>query len=409
MSYQRLIEISTDLISEASKYTYSRENLLTALAPLQKNVVILKGARGIGKSTAIQQFLLKKQHAGSKVFYICADSTLLDVKLAELAQDYYKRSGEYLAIDEIHKYNGWQAEVKTILDSFPKLKLIVSGSSSLSLDYAATDLSRRHIMLHAKGLSFREYINKKYGLNLEICSLLEIFESGEVVTSNVVKTFNQKKLDLIELFHEYLKDGYFIARDNYTTNALYYDSLINSVNSIIDSDISSVHKDIDSVSKQNIKLLLKHIANKCPFTPNISELSRHLGIINDNTLKKYLYYLHEGEVLINLYSHNKSHKDFQKPQKILLNNTNFSYAFSQEPTIGTIRETFVANCLASQGKLTAPPAGDFCLNDKWYLEVGGKNKDKRQIKSMPNSYVLSDNILSFKSGHIPLWALGFLW
>jgi hypothetical protein len=63
------------------------------------------------------------------------------------------------------------------------------------------------------------------------------------------------------------------------------------------------------------------------------------------SLKKYLYYLNEGEVLINLYPMNKFHKDFQKPQKILLNNTNFSYAFSINPSIGTVRETFVAKCL----------------------------------------------------------------
>ncbi len=409
MSYQRLMEISTDLIAEVNNYTYVRSGLLQYLNPPNKNVVILKGARGIGKSTLIQQYLLKKQIEGHKVFYVSADSTLLTVSLAELAHEYYKRSGVYLAIDEIHKYTNWQAEVKTILDSFPHLHLVVSGSSSLNLDYASADLSRRHVMLHAQGLSFREYVNKNYNLSLELHSLTEIIDSCEEITRNIVKIFNKEKLDLIELFHLYLKEGYFISKDNYSAASLYYQSLINSINSTIDSDLPSVHNDIDNISKHNIKALLKHIADKCPFTPNISELSKNLGIANDNVLKKYLYYLNESEVLINLYSMNKSHKDFQKPQKILLNNTNFAYAFSTNPAIGTIRETFVANCLSLKGKLTAPAMGDFCLNDRLIFEVGGKSKNKRQIKSISNSYVLADNILSFTDGSLPLWLLGFLW
>ncbi len=409
MSYQRLTEISDDLIQEVSNYTYVRLELLQALDPPHQNVMILKGARGIGKSTLIQQFLLQKQKLGLKVFYVSADSTLLDLTLADLAYAYNKRAGQYLAIDEIHKYVGWQAEIKTILDSFPNLKLVVSGSSSLNLDYASADLSRRHIMLHAKGLSFREYLNKNHALNLPRYSLEEILSSASDITLSIVKELNKNKIELLLWFHTYLKNGYFLSRENYTTESVYYDSLINSINSVIDSDLSSVHQDIDNLSKQNIKILLKHISRKCPFTPNISELTKYLGIANDNTLKKYLYYLSEGEVLTNLYPSNKSHKDFQKPQKIFLNNTNFSYAFSINPDIGTIRETFTANCLANQGILTAPTVGDFCLDGHWVFEVGGKSKNKRQIKSISNSFVFADNTLSVEKENIPLWLLGFLW
>ena len=161
-----------------------------------------------------------------------------------------------------------------------------------------------------------------------------------------------------------------------------------------------MHKDVDNLGKKNIKRLLKHIAEKCPFTTNISELSKCLGITNDNTLKKYLYYLHLGEILINLYPSDKSDKDFQKPQKIFLNNTNFSYAFGLDPIIGTIRETFVANCLKGEGVLTAPTFGDFCLDGHWTFEIGGRAKNKRKIKSITNAYVCADNILSVEHGKI---------
>ncbi len=409
MTYQRLNEISDNLISSVSDYAYVRTELFSALEPPNKNITLLKGARGIGKSTLLQQFLLKKRDAGYKVSYISADSTLLNITLAEFAHEYIKRGGEYLAIDEIHKYAGWQAEVKTILDAFPHIKLMASGASSLNLDYASADLSRRHVMLHAKGLSFREYINKNYALNLKVISLNDIFASAEEIVLQITKIFQKDKLDLLALFKLYCREGYFLTRDNYATATLYYDSLLNSINSVIESDLSVVHKEIDSVSRNNIKQLLRHIAVKCPFTPNISELSRNLSIANDNSLKKYLYYLSEGEVLTNLYSANKSHKDFQKPHKIFLNNTNFAYAYSLEPAIGTIRETFVANCLYDSGELTAPTFGDFCLNDQYTFEIGGKSKNKKQLKSIKNSFVFADDILSVENDNIPLWLLGFLW
>jgi len=409
MSYQRLSEISSDLILNSEIYTFARQDLITALEPPANNVVIIKGARGIGKSTLIQQFLLQKHKNNCKVLYISADSTLIDSKLAVLAHEYSKRGGQYLAIDEIHKSFEWQKEIKTILDAFPKLKLIVSGSSSLSLDYASADLSRRHIMLRAKGLSFREYINKNYQLNLNICTLQDILFSPQEYATKIVKIFSKNNLDLLLLFYDYLRSGYFISRNNYATDPIYYSSLIHSINSIIDSDLPSVYKDLDNLSKENIKALLRHIAFKCPFTPNITELSRHLGIQNDNTLKKYLFYLYKGDVLINLYSSNKSHKDFQKPQKIFLNNPNFSYAFSSQPNLGTIRETFVANCLVDMGELTAPVYGDFCLNGDLVFEIGGRSKNSRQIKSISNHYVFADNILSVEKSNIPLWLLGFLW
>lgn len=409
MSYQRLIEISDDLISSVDEYAYTRVELFASLEPSKRNVIILKGARGIGKSTLLQQFLLKKRNAGNKVLYISADSILLDTTLVEFTHEYYKRSGEYLAIDEIHKVADWQAEVKTILDAFPNIKLMVSGSSSLNLDYASTDLSRRHIMLHAKGLSFREYINKNYGLNFQPLSLSQILSSAEETSLHITKTCRKYQLDLLALFKMYLREGYFLTRDNYPTATIYYESLLNSMNSVIDSDLSAAHQEIDSLSRQNIKKLLKHISLKCPFTPNISELSRNLNIANDNSLKKYLYYLSEGEVLTNLYAKNKSHKDFQKPQKIFLNNTNFSYAYCQEPDIGTIRETFVANCLNDKFELTAPTFGDFCVDEHYTFEIGGRSKNRRQLKSIQNSYVFADDIMSVEKDNIPLWLLGFLW
>ncbi len=410
MSYQVLTEISEASIYEAQLLPYVRKTLFARLDPPKQNATILKGARGVGKSTVIKQFLAERQREGFKVFYLSADSIFLKNNLAELAMDYYKRGGVYLAIDEIHRYPAkWQSEVKTILDSFSRLKLILSGSSSLTLDYAASDLSRRHVMVHAKGLSFREYIAKMCNIELNVYALPDLLLNAAEICHATVKELSKNNIDLLQLFHAYLRSGYFLSRDNYTSEIIYFNSLINTINSIIDTDLSYVHHDIDQIAREKIKNILRHIAVKCPFTPNISELSRDLNIANDNVVKKYLFYLDEGEILINLYAKNTTHRDFQRPQKIFLNNTNFAYAFSLNPDVGTLRETFVANCLKDLGMLTAPEKGDFCLNEDLVFEVGGKSKKLHQIKSIKDSYVLADNVMSVEERKLPLWLLGFLW
>ncbi len=410
MSYQTLSKLSRDLISEAQSLRFIRKELFERLEPPTQNVVILKGARGVGKSTVIKQYLAFKQEAGCRVLYFSADSIYLDSRLADMAMEYNDRGGEYLAIDEIHRYTGdWQKELKTIIDSFPHMKVIVSGSSAISLDYATADLSRRHLMIHATGLSFREYLSLSLGIDFIIHPLSDLLQNSEDICYTICKTFSKEKIDLLHHFHNYLQEGYFLTRSHYPTQDIYFESLINTINGVIDSDISYVHHDVDPVARDKIKAILKHIATKCPFTPNISEVAQNIGLSNDNTLKKYLLYLNEGEILLNLYPSNKSHKDFPKPQKIFLNNTNFAYALKKESNIGTIRETFVANCLSGLGNLTAPLQGDFCLNNELTFEVGGKTKNKKQIRGIKNSYVLADNTLSADADIIPLWLLGFLW
>ncbi len=78
--------------------------------------------------------------------------------LVELAEEFFINGGELLVVDEIHKYKAgtsdWSKEVKEIYELFPKLKMIVSGSSLLKLKEGDADLSRRAIKYTMPGLSF---------------------------------------------------------------------------------------------------------------------------------------------------------------------------------------------------------------------------------------------------------------
>jgi uncharacterized protein len=409
MSYNTLRQISDGLLDEAQSLAFVRRTIYDGLEPPKQKVVIVKGPRGAGKTTTILQFLASKRDGGIPALYLSADSVYLSDSLDDLALKYHASGGGYLAIDEVHKYPQWARYVKTILDSFPKIRLIASGSSSLSIASESADLSRRHLMLKTMGLSFREYLAMSHGIELDAYTLEEIVERHEDIAYQVVRKIKDYNVDIIDLFHVYLKEGYFPSRADFQKVGPYYQSLLNSVMKVIEEDIFLTFDDIDKQSLQNMKRLLRHISSKCPFTPNISELSRNLGIANDNTLKKYLAMLGEADVTRNLYRQDKSYRDFPRPEKIFLENTNYMYAHSETPDIGNVRETFVANTLSKDHVITAPKQGDFLIDGQYLFEIGGRNKKRRQIKNVANAFVVADDLLYGESGKIPLWLLGLLW
>ena len=117
------------------------------------------GARGVSKTTMILQFI-KENLDSKKALYVSADDIYFSKnRLVDLADDLYKNAGEYLFIDEIHKYPDWSRELKNIYDSFPDLKVVFTGSSILDILKGSADLSRRAIIYKLQGLSFREYLN----------------------------------------------------------------------------------------------------------------------------------------------------------------------------------------------------------------------------------------------------------
>src|SRR5690606_25131410 len=116
------------------------------------------GARGVGKTTMILQYI-KENLSPQRAFYVTADDIYFSKNvLVDLASTFYKNGGEYLFIDEIHKYPEWSRELKNIYDSFPPLKVVFTGSSVLDILKGSADLSRRALIYKLEELSLREYL-----------------------------------------------------------------------------------------------------------------------------------------------------------------------------------------------------------------------------------------------------------
>ena len=115
-------------------------------------------------------------------------------------------------------------------------------------------------------------------------------------------------------------------------------------------------------------------------------------------------------VLINnLFKNTKGIGALTKPEKIYLNNPNLMYALAKEGVnIGNLRETFFVNQFKDLHKINLAEKGDFLI-DKYYFEVGSKNKTNKQILNIPNAYLVKDDIEYAYKNTIPLWHFVFLY
>lgn len=362
----------------------------------KKRLIGIIGARGVGKTTFLLQYLKENSLPLTKKLYFSADSIGID-SLFDIAYDFSNEGGELLIIDEIHKYPNFEIELKKIYDMLD-LKVIFSGSSAIKLDHSKGDLSRRAFMYYMKGLSFREFIELKTGKSLPIFHIEDVLDKHQTIAHKITA-----EIKPFEFFKEYLRSGYypfyFEDKDGYLIK------LKETINTVIEVDIPSIFP-IDYDKIINLKKLVQLVCQSKPFKINIKELANKIGINDYKTLYKYMKYLERGKVLSLIRPLAKGDTIFVKPSKLYLANTNLHYAYCEKVEIDTIREVFFMSMLDG---LNTSKNGDFIINNKYTLELGGKNKGYKQIRDIPDSFIVSDDIEIGSGNKIPLWLFGFLY
>jgi len=363
----------------------------------------IKGARGIGKTTLLLQYIkLHLSHETENTLYVTLDNIWFsNHSLIDLVDYFVKRGGKNLFLDEVHKYPNWSQELKNIYDDFPMLKVVFTGSSLLEILNARADLSRRASVYHMQGLSFREYLSIETGIHLETHSLNGILENHLQITEVI-----GSKLKPLHYFENYLKTGYYPF---YKENPdWYFISLHEIINLMLEIELPQL-RGVDLAYIHKIKQLLLIISESVPFVPNVSKLSEKIGI-NRTTLLLYLHYLEEIGLTLNLFKESGGMSKLQKPDKIFLENTNLMMALSPKfANVGNMRETFFANQLSHKHKISYATQGDFLVDGTFIFEIGGKNKNTKQLKNLDNAFVAADNLEYGFNNTVPLWLFGFLY
>ena len=369
-------------------------------------LIAIRGPKGVGKSTLLLQYIKGHFNADDRhVLYCSADTNYFATHtLAEVADNFAKIGGKWLFIDEIHKYQGWSSEVKEIYDLHRDMHIVLSGSSLIQINDGQADLSRRILLYDMPGLSMREFLRLDVGLDIEPVLLENLLEAPNRFCAQVKSVCHP-----LEHFSRYLQYGYYPFY--FESKAEYYNRLENVINYIVDVELAR-YRNLDLGNSRRVKALLQVISQMTPYEVDIAKLSKAVGITRATVLK-YLSHMEEAMLIRRLFTDLKSVTDLQKPDKMYLDNTNLLYALCpQKPEIGTVRETFIANQLASAGhtvEYAGYKKGDFRIDGDIVIEVGGADKGFSQIAGAEHAIVASDGIESATLGKIPLWAFGFLY
>ncbi len=362
----------------------------------------IKGARGTGKTTLLLQRLKSLNALPSQAAYFSLDDLFFTQNhFSKTVEQFYREGGKIVFLDEVHKYPGWALEIKNLHDFYPDLNIVFTGSSIVDLAKEEGDLSRRVLMHELQGLSFREFLALEGVASIPVFSLEQLTDRSSDLMRTIPVGFRP-----LERFKEYLSLGYYpFYRDD---REGFHQRLQQLVRTIVEYDMSNL-KGFDPRNARKLLQLLYILSANVPFCPNLTQLAQKADI-HRNSVLNYLLYLEQARLIRLVSPEGRGLSLLQKPEKIYLNNPNLAFALAGEGNNpGTLRETFFASQVGAAHRLTAPPKGDFKVDDRWVFEIGGANKNHQQIADLPESFVIRDG-LEFPVGKsLPLWMFGCLY
>lgn len=366
----------------------------------EKQLVAIRGSRGVGKTTLMRQYVKQKfgVEAGEALYCVMDSMYFTNHTLVDLAERFHMMGGKHLFLDEVHRYPTWSREIKEIVDLYPDMKITFTGSSLIQILNADADLSRRVLSYTMEGLSFREFLLFYKGIHIPVYPLNDVLNHYDDICDEVNRHCHPQPL-----FEEYLKVGYFPFYDG--DEEEYYSRIENVIDFIVDQELT-LFCGVDPANTRKVKALIQFIAGNVPYEMNIAKLSARLDL-NKQTVLSYINSLGRAELLHLLYSDNNTITRLQKPDKIYLHDPNMFYALGYGEKIGTIRECFVVNQLSVNHTVEyGKDQGDFVIDGRTTIEVGGPDKSFEQVADIHDSFIFADRIVLPVGKKLPLWMAG---
>lgn len=109
-NYKRLIQHA-----ETQHYRYLYQHFR-----LKNRLIGLVGARGVGKTTLLLQFIKNKLAIDDTIYVSLDHIHFTQNDLLGFVQELYEDYGtRYFFLDEAHKYPSWNQELKNLYDMYP--------------------------------------------------------------------------------------------------------------------------------------------------------------------------------------------------------------------------------------------------------------------------------------------------
>ena len=281
----------------------------------QDFILILKGARQVGKTTILQYLRQELENEGSTVLYLAADLEFADPSFGDprlfilRLDDHFKGSPATILIDEFQTIPHAGLFLKTIYDhTKDRYRFIVSGSSSLELTKNAESLAGRKKEFIIRPFSFREFVRARLpDIPLRSFTLDEIHELA----------------DYAALYGSILKDAYaeYLTFGGYpgpvlAPATLRLDILKELLSTYLHKDVAGYQR-VEHIAGFNnmVRLLSAQIGSQV----NKSELGSTLRL-NAETVNRYLDIL-QGTFVFSLVPpwFSNPRKEVSKMPKIYVN------------------------------------------------------------------------------------------
>jgi len=398
-------DIYYGLVEEANFDTY---RYLYDHFSVSERLTGLVGPRGVGKTTMLLQFIRHRVKDLKQALYMTADHIYFNkLTLFDFVREVHETEGVSLFfIDEVHKYSGWNQELKNIYDALPRVKVVFSGSSSLSLVKGSHDLSRRASIHYLPGLSFREYLVFRTGKPHDKLSFHRVMTKHEDVAAELSHIPRLKGH-----FRSYLRDGYYPFV--FERSARFQKKIGAVIEKTIFEDIANFYR-LRTENLHCFKKILYFLATIPPGKVNVHNLAHNLGV-DDRTALHYLTILKDTGLVRLLPADATGSALIRRPEKIYLDNpvlySAICHALDEIPNTGTVRELFFFCALENAGIHVHPArrGGDFRAK-RFTFEIGGRNKGTSQVRGSGKSgFVVKDDILVGGRNTLPLYIFGFLY
>ena len=314
-------------------------------------VIVIKGARQVGKTTLLlwlKGFLESKQR---KVVYIAADEYRdrdffenANLFLRFLEYEYGLRKNMDILIDEFQYIKQAGLFIKTLRDIIKrerlKINIVVTGSSSLEISRNTEFLTGRKVEFLLSPFSFYEYLSldRRFSVKFNLYDELK----------DIVDFYRIYKNELNHRFISYIRWGGYpevtLEKEKERRKIL----LKEIISTYIEKDVSSFLR-VENISGFNklVRLLSAQIGSLV----NKNELSNTLNL-HHKTLTKYLNIL-EGTFVFSFVApfYTNIRKELSKMPKVYINDTGIYYYFHPQDLLsldsipGNVVENYVYNTL----------------------------------------------------------------
>ncbi|MDD2717661.1 MAG: AAA family ATPase [Candidatus Wallbacteria bacterium] len=390
MRDQNLLQIVNKLVSKATSLK-CRKIVFTIISELDRNpeIKVIRGLRGVGKTTVLLQILNSFRNNG---FYFSADwpqvrSTSLYDFIVELLKDGFKM----ICVDEIHTYPNWEQDLKAVSDQFSGVILLVSGSAP-----AVFSGDRREKIYELEPMDFSEYLLIKKEIVLNAGDSWNTAHESAEITANHFP-------EISGWFSDYYHSGAFpISLEQSAEDTL--NSIFTGIQQSLWKDAASFLK-ISSRKILAMEKLLYFLATSHPGEFSITSICGTLEL-SKSSVYEIVSAMERMKLIRVIKPYASGGKLVRGEPKILFTHPNLRVAICHklgfEAKIGSIREELALFAFKQRGFSFYTVKGlkkspDYLLKkgkDVLYVEIGGENKNRKQLKSLKNSILIQENQLT---------------